>query len=144
MPDEAYRFAVQAFFERTDFLRTLQHWILFYVQDSETRKSVLRQHQRRACYTQKRQDDEYFGGLREQVLERDGYCYRVCGVSGRRKRSIVVHHRVPGKSVLNLMISLCPGCHAKGVAQKSFFHRCHRFCANCGANNSRSAMSKPH
>jgi type I restriction enzyme R subunit len=48
MPDEAYRFAVQAFFERTDFLRTLQHWILFYVQDSETRKSILRQHQRRA------------------------------------------------------------------------------------------------
>jgi type I restriction enzyme, R subunit len=47
-PDEAYRFAVQAFFERTDFLMTLQHWILFYVQDSETRKSVLRQHQRRA------------------------------------------------------------------------------------------------
>lgn len=46
--DEAYRFAVQAFFERTDFLRTLQHWILFYVEDSETRKSVLRQHQRRA------------------------------------------------------------------------------------------------
>ena len=25
------------------------------------------------CYTLKRQDDEYFGGLREQVLERDGY-----------------------------------------------------------------------
>jgi len=47
-PDEAYRFAVQSFFERTDFLRTLQHWILFYVKDSETRKSILRQHQRRA------------------------------------------------------------------------------------------------
>jgi type I restriction enzyme, R subunit len=46
--EETYRFAVQAFFERTDFLRTLQHWILFYVQDSETRKSVLRQHQQRA------------------------------------------------------------------------------------------------
>lgn len=46
--DETYRFAVQAFFERTDFLRTLQHWILFYVQDNETRKSILRQHQRRA------------------------------------------------------------------------------------------------
>ena len=30
------------------FLRTLQHWILFYVEDSETKKSVLRQHQRRA------------------------------------------------------------------------------------------------
>lgn len=47
-PDETYCFAVQAFFERTDFLRTLQHWILFYVQDSEMRKSILRQHQRRA------------------------------------------------------------------------------------------------
>jgi len=44
--DESYRFAVQAFFEPTDFLRTLQHWILFYVEDGETRKSVLRQHQR--------------------------------------------------------------------------------------------------
>jgi type I restriction enzyme R subunit len=50
-PEETYRFAVQAFFERTDFLRTLQHWILFYVQDSETRKSVLRQHQQRAIDT---------------------------------------------------------------------------------------------
>lgn len=47
-PEESYRFAVQAFFEPTEFLRTLQHWILFYVQDGETRKSVLRQHQRRA------------------------------------------------------------------------------------------------
>jgi type I restriction enzyme R subunit len=47
-PEETYRSAVQAFFEHTDFLRTLQHWILFYVEDSETKKSVLRQHQRRA------------------------------------------------------------------------------------------------
>ncbi|MBT9492825.1 MAG: HsdR family type I site-specific deoxyribonuclease [Paucibacter sp.] len=48
VPQETYRFAVQSFFETTDFLRTLQHWILFYVQDGETRKSVLRQHQQRA------------------------------------------------------------------------------------------------
>jgi type I restriction enzyme R subunit len=47
-PEETYRSAVQAFFEPTDFLRTLQYWILFYVQDGETKKSVLRQHQRRA------------------------------------------------------------------------------------------------
>lgn len=47
-PEETYRYAVQSFFEPTDFLRTLQHWILFYVQDGETRKSVLRQHQQRA------------------------------------------------------------------------------------------------
>jgi type I restriction enzyme R subunit len=44
--DEQYRFAVQAFFEPHDFLRTLRQWILFYVEDGETRKSVLREHQR--------------------------------------------------------------------------------------------------
>ncbi len=65
------------------------------------------------CYTLKRQDAEYFGGLREAVLERDGYRCRVCDAPGRRKRSIIVHHRVPGISILSLMISLCPGCHAK-------------------------------
>ncbi|MDE0511453.1 MAG: HsdR family type I site-specific deoxyribonuclease [Gammaproteobacteria bacterium] len=47
-PEDSYRFAVQSFFEPTDFLRTLRDWILFYVEDGETRKSVLRQHQRRA------------------------------------------------------------------------------------------------
>ena len=47
-PEESYRFAVQSFFEPTDFLRTLRDWIFFYVEDGETRKSVLRQHQRRA------------------------------------------------------------------------------------------------
>ena len=47
-PGEGYRFAAQSFFEPTDFLRTLRDWILFYVEDGETRKTVLRQHQRRA------------------------------------------------------------------------------------------------
>lgn len=65
------------------------------------------------CYTLRRQDQEHFGGLREAVLERDDYRCRVCDAPGRDKRSIVVHHRVPGKSVLKLMISLCPGCHSK-------------------------------
>ena len=37
----------------------------------------------------------------------------MCDASGRDKRSIIVHHQVPGKSVLSLMISLCPACHAK-------------------------------
>ena len=46
--DEAYRIAVQAFFEPADFLRTVRHWILFYIEDGETRKSVLREHQRKA------------------------------------------------------------------------------------------------
>ncbi len=46
--DEEYRGAVQAFFEPAEFLHTLQHWILFYVEDGETKKSVLREHQRHA------------------------------------------------------------------------------------------------
>ena len=33
------------------------------------------------CYTLKRQDEEHFGGLREAVLERDGYRCRVCDAS---------------------------------------------------------------
>jgi len=65
------------------------------------------------CYSLKRQDEEYFGGLREAVLERDGYRCRGCDASGRDKRSITAHHRVPGKSILSLMLSLCPACHAK-------------------------------
>jgi hypothetical protein len=65
------------------------------------------------CYTLKRQDEEYFGGLLEAILERDGYRCRVSDASGRNKRSIIVHHRLPGKSVLNLMLSLRPACHAK-------------------------------
>lgn len=65
------------------------------------------------CYTLRRQDADYFGGLREVVLERDGYRCRVCDASGRDKRSIVVHHRRPGRSALHLMIALCPGCHAR-------------------------------
>ena len=60
----------------------------------------------------KRQDEAYFGGLREAVLKRDGYRCRGCGASGRGKRKIGVHHRVPGVSEMHLMISLCPACHA--------------------------------
>ena len=63
------------------------------------------------CYTLKRQDEEHFGGLREVVLERDGYRCRVCDASGRDKRSIVVHHRIPGRSALRL--ALCSSCHAR-------------------------------
>ena len=77
------------------------------------RQKILAQGLCGTCYTLKRQDEAYFGGLREAVLERDGYRCRVCDASGRDKRSIIVHHRVPGKSELNLMLSLCPGCHAK-------------------------------
>ena len=35
--------------------------------------SILAQGICAVCYTLKRQDQEYFGGLREKVLEREGY-----------------------------------------------------------------------
>ncbi len=63
------------------------------------------------CYTLKRQDEEYFGGLREAVLKRDGHRCRVCGIGGR-KRSLAVHHRITGKSELDLMITLYLAHHA--------------------------------
>ena len=73
--EESYRFAVQSFFEPSDFLRTLRDWILFYVEDGETRKSVLRQHQRRAV---------------DRIVQR-------CSESERR-RGLVWHTQGSGKT----------------------------------------------
>ncbi len=74
-PEESYRFAVQSFFEPAGFLRTLRDWILFYVEDGETRKSVLRQHQRRAV---------------DRIVER-------CSEQGRR-RGLIWHTQGSGKT----------------------------------------------
>ena len=65
------------------------------------------------CYTLRWQDGRYFGGLREAVLARDGRRCRVCHSPERGKRTLAVHHRVPGRSDLGLMLALCPACHAK-------------------------------
>ena len=65
------------------------------------------------CYSLQRQDEEHFGGLREAVLVRDRRRCRVCDAPGGRKRSLAVHHRVPGRTELGLLITLCPACHAK-------------------------------
>ena len=74
-PEESYRCAVQSFFEPTAFLRTLRDWILFYVEDGETRKTVLRQHQRRAA---------------ERIVER-------CAEPGKR-RGLIWHTQGSGKT----------------------------------------------
>ena len=74
-PEESYRSAVLSFFEPTDFLRTLRDWILFYVEDGETRKSVLRQHQRRAV---------------DRIVER-------CSAPSKR-RGLIWHTQGSGKS----------------------------------------------
>src|SRR6185437_5379327 len=63
-----------------------------------------------SCYSMKRQDEEYYGGLREVVLDRDERRCRACPNLERRK--LCVHHRVPGVSKLELMITLCTRCHA--------------------------------
>ena len=73
--EESYRYAVQSFFEPADFLRTLRDWILFYVEDGETRKTVLRQHQRRAV---------------DRIVER-------CADPGKR-RGLVWHTQGSGKT----------------------------------------------
>jgi hypothetical protein len=67
------------------------------------------------CYTLKRQDAEYFGGHREKVLTRDESRCRIpdCQTLKRGKRSVAVHHRVPGNSDPRLMLTLCLACHAK-------------------------------
>ena len=67
------------------------------------------------CYTLKRQDEEYFGGHREEVLKRDDFRCRVpgCGTTKRGKRSVAVHHREPGNSDPTKMLTLCLPCHAK-------------------------------
>jgi len=62
------------------------------------------------CYSLKRQDEEYYGGLREAVLNRDERRCRACPNLERRK--LCVHHRAPGVSKLDLMITLCTRCHA--------------------------------
>ena len=65
------------------------------------RESVLARGMCWTCSPLRRQDEEHFGGLREAVLERDGYRCRVCDAPGTGKRSIIVHHRVPGRSELS-------------------------------------------
>jgi hypothetical protein len=67
------------------------------------------------CYTLRRQDLEYFGGYREEVLKRDDYRCRVpgCVTTKRGKRSVAVHHREPGNNDPAKMLTLCLACHAK-------------------------------
>lgn len=76
------------------------------------------------CYTLKRQDEEYFGGYREEVLARDGCRCAVpgCTILKRGKRSVAVHHRMPGNNDPKLMITLCLACHAK-VTRTQFLCR---------------------
>jgi hypothetical protein len=63
----------------------------------------------RACYAQAARSRTYFGGHREIVLERDGRSCRICGAGNQR----VVHHRRRGENAPELLITVCPACHAR-------------------------------
>jgi 5-methylcytosine-specific restriction endonuclease McrA len=63
------------------------------------------------CYHRDRADRKYFAGLREQALVRDGHRCRGCQGAGA-DCVLSVHHRLPGRSSLDLLITLCPACHA--------------------------------
>jgi hypothetical protein len=62
----------------------------------------------RHCYFSRQYSRRYFGGNREQVLARDGYCCQGCG----GQRLLVVHHRNDGHAQQDL-ITLCAGCHPR-------------------------------
>ena len=66
------------------------------------------------CLARQHHDKEHFGGKREAVLERDNWTCQGCFYrpSQEDRDYIVVHHRRPGVSKVELMISLCAACHA--------------------------------
>lgn len=65
-----------------------------------------------ACSARRSRNRVYFGGLRDQVAERDGNCCRGCFRTGALGRALPVHHRSPGVSRHRMLITLCPACHA--------------------------------
>lgn len=67
----------------------------------------------RRCYARHQHDRAYFAGLRHLVLTRDYRSCQVCHRPEGGQRTLVVHHRKPGISRERLLITLCPGCHAR-------------------------------
>jgi hypothetical protein len=63
------------------------------------------------CYHREQADRRHFAGLREQVLARDGHRCRGCQAAAVDS-VLSVHHREPGRSSLELLVTLCPACHA--------------------------------
>lgn len=61
------------------------------------------------CARRDRLSREDFGGLRDDVLERDGFRGQCCGAI----EDLIVHHRRPGRNARRLLITLCRGCHAR-------------------------------
>jgi hypothetical protein len=61
----------------------------------------------RRCYDAAYHSETCFGGLKEEVLERDGRRCRACG-----EPTEIVHHRRPGVNELAWLVAVCARCHA--------------------------------
>jgi len=62
-----------------------------------------------SCYWRWRHSLRFFGGVRDDVLERDGRRCRACGSD----HWVGIHHRQPGANLPSLLICLCAACHAQ-------------------------------
>lgn len=63
------------------------------------------------CERRARLSRENFDGFREAALRRDGYRCRVCNEPD--ESLLLVHHRKPGVSGLENLITLCRRCHVR-------------------------------
>ena len=61
------------------------------------------------CYWKSGHSLRFYGGCREEVLERDGHRCRACG----SERWVGVHHREARNHTSSLLIALCAACHAQ-------------------------------
>lgn len=66
----------------------------------------------RPCYRARAHSRARFSGHRESVLQRDARTCRVCG-AGSSGRRLHVHHRRPGASDPELLLTVCAACHAR-------------------------------
>jgi hypothetical protein len=62
----------------------------------------------RPCYDRRHHSLRFFGGLRERVLERDGFRCRGCG----KRSALVVHHRDRCNRA-DVLVTLCIRCHVR-------------------------------
>lgn len=63
------------------------------------------------CARRERLSRENFDGLRELVLQRDGYQCQCCGEVAEAR--LVVHHRRPGWNRLGWLVTICRACHVR-------------------------------
>lgn len=63
----------------------------------------------RSCYRAAARSRQRFGGLRDEILERDGRTCQACGAGNQ----LHVHHRKPGVHERGLLITVCAACHVR-------------------------------